>query len=218
MVFDKNDNALAPLAGKTAEVVGITSVTDAVAKATTAQRRTLIIVGHGEPGTIGMGAGESAGYTQGKDLKFDKLIDVRSQLQTLSERYAPAPVENPTENSNLLVLCGCKSGDGENGAALVRNLSNIFRNTYVVASNVSTSVGSWQRSMICAWQVSSGNPTRWTTRASTIGFNGGIVNGRETMTAVINLVNNRACVQCDTPAQCKTAALSLKVRVQGCGG
>lgn len=204
MLFDANDEKLRSLDNKTNEVVGIFNVFDAVQRAAELMnRRTLIIVGHGGPGVIGMGSGDNGGYTNGEDLDYAHLADVAQDLTALSATYAPAPAANPGPESLLLLLVGCESGQDEEGQTLVRELSNQFENTYVVASTVPTSAG-FHDGSICARQVSAVNPADWSARFSVLAFRGALITDRATQTAIMQLVNARNCVECDDARQCPT--------------
>jgi hypothetical protein len=200
MLIDQNDQNLSNLLNRAPLAMGVGSVADAQARAGAApQNRMLILVGHGRSGLIGVGSGLSNNYVNGRDLQHDRLNDVQVRLLAIRQSFlAPG---NP--NANVLLLCGCNSGDGDDGRALVDGLSGIVRDVYVVAATAPTSTGFYVSGQICARVMGERNPGPWTSRNSVISLNGGLVTDRNTVTRVLGLVNGGACVPCAQASQCR---------------
>jgi len=133
LIYDQTDVELAKTAEKAKNGKAIKSVKEAAdaAKdlAQDGKLNTLILVGHGASGSIGLGSGTESNYIQGKELRYDKLDDVSGDLDSLKESLA---------KESYVILSSCETGKGANGLNLVKQLSNklsgslIFANTQCV--------------------------------------------------------------------------------------
>jgi hypothetical protein len=208
MLIDRNDPALEKMAGLSAAGPGIGSVADGATEAAKMPGKTgLVIVGHGSEGLIGMGSGESGSYVKGKDLEQGKLGDVDASLKAIAKTLAASG------NAEFVLLCGCSSGGGSQGQALVTQLSSYFPNAFVVASTVKTGLY-FQKGAICAGQMGVKNVGSWTSRQS-IGARGGQLLNDDDLKAAVQAVNAASCVKCDQPSKCKSSAARLRAVTAG---
>jgi len=86
---------------------------------------TLILAGHGESGSIGLGSGTESEYQKGKELRYDKLDDVSDDLKTIKESLA---------NDSYVILASCYTGKDPNGLNFVKQLSDKLSNSYIFAN------------------------------------------------------------------------------------
>lgn len=135
---DPDDN-IAKKGAKAADGVAVTSVADMVTKLQTLLKNreacdcldVLVISGHGTRGWQGVGSGDSSSYMKGKDLKHDKLQDVKDELENLAKLLC---------RDAKVVLGGCDVAKSDKGTSLLANLSKALdKNVTVTAYTEETS-------------------------------------------------------------------------------
>lgn len=124
LIYDMTEPEISGIAKKAERTVGIVSVQDTADKMPQ-QPGFIILAGHGASGLIGLGSGTSQDYIKGKDLKYDKLEDVRPSLEAINNRL----------NSNtVILLSGCYTGKGTNGQELTVRLARIVSKATIYAN------------------------------------------------------------------------------------
>ncbi|CCD37599.1 unnamed protein product [Candidatus Paraburkholderia kirkii UZHbot1] len=159
LIYDATDPDLVRQTSGISGTTGIQNVAGA-AQAVPNGSSVVILAGHGESGVLGLGSGASGSYHKGKDLMYDKLQDVKADLDLINQRLGP---------DSIVILSGCNTGKDPHGKTLLQQMSLILTKATIFANkecvgltrdlkkgSVCTAEGNkyWQQSSILAAQKS----------------------------------------------------------------